>query len=139
MAKTFDALFKKFFKPKKNKTVKPNTETKNSIEDEVKKVLDMLNTGQPIDDFAEQQIDENLGKPDKTEFFEQDGFFYEKRIWHTPSGDLVKMIITTDPSLITPPKPEKSLEEKLKEAVENEEFEKAAAIRDRIKESKKKK
>ncbi len=139
MAKTFDELFKKFFKPKKKKTVKPTDEIKNNIEEEVKKVLDMLNTGQPIDDDVEKEIDENLGKPDKIEFFEQDGFFYEKRIWHTPNGDLVKMIVTDDPTLIVPPKPEKTLAEKLEEAVENEDYEKAAAIRDKMKEVKKKK
>jgi protein-arginine kinase activator protein McsA len=65
--------------------------------------------------------------------------FFEKRIWHTKNGDFVKVIITDEPTLKTPLLPEKSLQEKLDEAVKNEEFEKAAILRDLIKKEKKSK
>lgn len=132
--KTFDDLFNEFFK---RNNIKPEDNLGDAIRDEAKKMIDMLSNFsqfQNIDDLEdeiEKTID-SLGKPDKIEFFNEGEMFFERRTWHTPKGDLVKLIVSDDPSLINTPKFEKPLEEQLKEAVENEEYEKAAAIRDKM-------
>lgn len=78
-------------------------------------------------DFFENMFD-NLGKPDKDETFEEDGYVYKKLTWDTPSGSIVKVVLISSPYDKKP-----SLEEELKKAVEDEMYEKAAEIRDRIK------
>lgn len=135
MSKTFDELFDDFFK-------KNNTSDKmgDNIKDEAKKMIDMLtnyNDVENIDEAVEKEIDATLGKPDKIEFYNEGELFIERRTWHTPNGELVKLIVSDDPTLKVTPAPEKSLQEKLDEAVKAEEFEKAAAIRDEMKKSKK--
>lgn len=159
MRNTFNDLFNDFLnkgdKPKKvrkgAKKITPKSETKpntgftditsydSTIKGEVKRIIDVLknftqtNPFQSFDEDMEKKLDMGLGKPDKIEFFEEDGLFYEKRTWHTPNGDMVKVIVSDDPSMLSqPPKPEKTLNQQLNEAIANEEYEKAAAIRDKI-------
>jgi len=132
MDKTFNELFDEFFKRDNNS---PKISLDDQIKDDVKKIIDILSQAKgssSIDESMEQQMDESLGKPDKIEFYNEGHMFYEKRTWNTPNGKLVKLIVTDDPTLIEPPIPEKSLDEQLKEAVENEDFEKAAELRDKI-------
>ncbi len=134
MGKTFNELFDDFFK--KN-NINPNDKLSETLkdEDEAERMIKMLSNFKDItsiDDNIEAEMDKSLGKPDKIEFYEEGGLFYEKRIWHTPNGDLIKLIISDDPTLINMPKFEKPLQEQLDEAVAEENYEKAAAIRDKM-------
>jgi len=71
-----------------------------------------------------------LGEPNSIEHFEENGLFYERQTWHLPTGNLVKIIISETPN--SPSKPEKSLEEQLKDALENEDYILAAKLRDEL-------
>ena len=119
MSKTFDELYNDFFKK--------NTKTTNQTNTKKDKLFDMLTN--PIK--LEEQI-EKMGKPDKVEFYNEGNLFFEKRTWHTKYGDVVKLIVSDEPYINVEPIPEKSLEEKLSEAVADENYEKAAIIRDLI-------
>jgi hypothetical protein len=121
MGKTFDELYSDFFK-RNNKT---NTKKDN--------LFDMLTNPNKL----EEQIDK-MGKPDKIEFYNEGELFFEKRIWHTKYGDVVKIIVSDEPYLSMPPIKQKTLEEKLAEAIADENYEKAAVIRDEIANNKKK-
>ena len=136
--KTFDELFDGFFgkyrKSKKNKTVNPDE----PANDDVKKIIDILsefNGEEDITSEEEQLFDDALGKPDKIEFYNEDDLFFEKRMWYTDKGTLVKLIIMDDP-LFKTAIIEKPLTEQLNEAIENEDFEKAAKLRDKINQKK---
>lgn len=136
--KTFNELFDDFFK---RNNIKPEDKIDSSFKDEAKKMIDLLtnfNITDNIDEAIEKEIDETLGKPDKVEFYNEGDMFFEKRIWHTATGDLVKLIVSDDPSILVAPVKSKSLQEQLDEAVESENFEKAASIRDAIKKTKRK-
>ena len=136
MDKSFDELFNEFFKRKKSKS-KDGFE--NSITDMHKKIIDMLSNFTPndnIENIIENKFNDITTKPDKIEFYNEGDMFFEKRTWHTKDGDLIKIIITDEPYLQVTPAPQKSLEEKLEEAVKNEEYMKAATIRDLIKKEK---
>jgi len=137
MDKTFNELFDEFFK--KN-NINPSDKIADSIKGDAKKMIDMLTRVKNVDNIdeeVEKQIDTELGKPDKIEFFNKGNVFFERRIWHTQNGDIVKLLVTDEPTLKVAPAPEKSLKEQLDEAVEAEQFEKAAAIRDEMKRQKK--
>ena len=135
MDKSFNELFDEFFK--KN-NIDPNDKIDDAIKDDAIKMIDMLSKFRTldsvdnIDEAIEKEIDDSLGKPDKIEFYNEDDMFFEKRIWHTETGDVIKLIISDDPSLSKKPTKEKSLNQKLEDAVEKEDYEKAAAIRDEI-------
>lgn len=125
MGKTFDELYDDFF----NKNSKSINKT-NTKKDDLFDMLTNLNK-------LEEQI-EKMGKPDKIEFYNENGAFFEKRIWHTDNGDIVKLIISDEPFIDIPPIKEKSLQEKLTEAVAEENYEKAVEIRNEINKKKKK-
>lgn len=135
---TFDELFNEFFK---RNNIKPEDKIDSSLKDEAKKMIDLLtnfNVTDNIDEAIEKEIDASLGKPDEILFYNEGNMYFEKRIWHTATGDLVKLIVSDDPSILVAPAKPKTLQEQLDEAVETENFEKAAAIRDAIKKSKRK-
>lgn len=142
MGKTFNELFDEFFNRSSIKNINDQISgIINDMREDTKRISDIianLKDMSSMDEIIEEQLDKSLGKPDKTEFYSENGLFYEKRIWHTPNGDMVKLIVSDDPSLLTPPQESKSLETKLEEALETEDYEKAALIRDEIKKSKKK-
>lgn len=125
MGKTFDELYDDFF----NKNSKSINKT-NTKKDDLFDMLTNLNK-------LEEQI-EKMGKPDKIEFYNENGAFFEKRIWHTDNGDIVKLIISDEPFIDIPPIKEKSLQEKLTEALAEENYEKAVEIRNEINKKKKK-
>ncbi len=136
MDKTFNELFNEFFK---RNNINPDEHLTDSQKNNAKQLLDLLAGGgdnPKIDEEQEKEMDEQLGKPDKIEYFNEGETFFERRIWHTPSGDIQKLSFSKDESLLLAPQPE-DLQKKLEEAVEAEEFEKAAAIRDEIKKRKK--
>lgn len=137
MDKTFNELFNEFFK---RNDINPNEKLTESQKNNAKQMLDLLTRGSDnpkIDENQEKEMDEQLGKPDKIEFFNEGDTFFERRIWVTPNGEIQKLLFSKDPTLILPPVPSKPLQEKLEEAVAEENYEKAAAIRDEMKKRKK--
>lgn len=160
MDKTFDELFDGFLgkaKPKKIRKGKvkpspkvnpsgsgetPSLNTPNATQNpsiiDVVKNFTQNNPLEPMNEDFEKKLDMELGKPDKIEFYEEDGMFFEKRTWHTPNGDMIKLIASQDSSILSqPPKPEKSLQVQLDEAIKDEDYEKAASIRDKMLKNKK--
>ncbi len=156
MNKIFDELFDDFFKRNK---IEPNNKIGSFIiNDEVKKMIDMLMNFKDISNINEETekgLDETLGAPDRIEFFTDDDLYFEKRIWDTPNGMLYKIIATDEPSMdfqralddldfntrstnfVKKPnrrkKNKKPLQQQLDEAISNENYEKAAKLRDLIK------
>jgi len=131
MDRSFDDLFNEFFN---RKPFNPQNHA-DRMRDEIKKMMDVLNNfdmSNGIDEDLEKQMDNSLGKPDSIETFSDGKLFFEKRIWHTPQGDIVKVVVTDQP--IVPTKSVtveiKSLQEQLDEAIANEDYLKAAEIRD---------
>ena len=140
MDKTFDDLFNEFFN--KRTTFNPQINADKMRED-IKKMMDMLNnfdSSNDIDEALEKQMDTTLGKPDRIETFSDGHLFFEKKIWSTPSGDIVKVIVSDRPFATNIPTTVKikSLQEQLDEAIANEDYLKAAEIRDLINTPKKK-
>ena len=125
MDKTFDDLFNEFLK--RNKEI-IGDDTMSTFKNEAKKLIDMIKNFESVGDELDKKIDLTLGKPDRIETYSDGIFFFENRVWHTPNGDIVKVIILDNPNNLK--EPEKSLQEQLDEAIANEEYEKAAQIRD---------
>jgi hypothetical protein len=137
MAKTFDELFNEFFK--KN-NIKPEQEINEDFKTEAINLLNMLNgqmDSNSIDEEDEKELDEQLGKPDSIEFYNEGNVFFEKRTWYTDKGNIVKLIVTDEPNLPRQEEKPRNLQDELNKAVEAEEFEKAAIIRDLINKEKK--
>ena len=137
MSNTFDDLFNEFFK---RNNIRPEDRINEAMRQHAQRMIDMLSHFSELtdDDKLEKQIDEQFGKPDKIECFNEGDLFIERRTWHTSQGDIVKTVVSDDPTMIRQaPMTIERLEEKLKEALESEEYEKAAAIRDEIKKRKK--
>ena len=84
------------------------------------------------DDFSKMK---DLGEPDSVEEFEEGGINFIKRIWNTENGDyvMIETVLDDEGNLFTGPM---SLDEQLEEALEEEEYEKAAELRDKIAEKK---
>lgn len=123
---TFNELFNEYFKknPKKTEADK----IINMIQD-IGKMKDSKEDEEAIDN----KIIETLGKPNEIQYYNKGDVFFEKRIWHTLNGDIVKVIMTDDPTLVTTPPAPLSLEEKLRIAIEEEHYELAVKLRDEIK------
>jgi len=143
MFESFDELFNEFFK---RNNIKPEDRINGALRGEAEKMIKMLtnfNDFQNIDDAIEKELDETLGKPDKVEFYNEGPIFFEKRIWRTPTGDIVKLISSYDPNLLRKPlvnekivsKPTsvEMLKEDMKKAIDAENYELAGEIRDEIK------
>lgn len=83
-------------------------------------------------------MEADLGKPDKVERFVEDGFTFEKKTWHKEKGDFVLVEMVENPINVKKKHivKQKSLEERLQDAINDENYELAAKIRDLIKESK---
>ena len=110
----FDVLFELYFGSKKK------------IKDLVKRITDI----QIFDNKIHERIDVSdmdLGEPDETTQFKDGIFLFNKMIWHTDKGTIVKVEMVNDEY-----KP-KSLQEQLDEALSNEDYDKAIKIRDLIK------
>lgn len=144
MNKAFDDLFNEFFNRKRN--------NQSSINEEVKKIIEsLMNYKKSQVEKFDEAIEEELGEPDEIIDHVRDGMNFRKMIWYTPHGNFVKIIVTDiEPDPVpTPPEPtpdpfanrkkhSKSLEQRLKEAVEAEDYELAIVIRDEIKRNKRK-
>lgn len=137
MNKNFDDLFNEFFK--RNSPFGDFKTWMNDADSIFKMFGHALND--KFDDSIEEEIQKNLGVPDEVKHFTENGMYFEKSIWHTETGDIVKMIMSDEPSVfgdniefdgeeVLSKKKEKSLETQLKEALESENYERAAEIRD---------
>jgi hypothetical protein len=80
-------------------------------------------------------LNETLGEPDKLENYEENGVYFQKQIWNTKHGQVIKTILSDVPF-----SKEKSrrreikipLEVQLETAVKEENYELAVKLRDRI-------
>jgi hypothetical protein len=144
MDKSFDELFNEFFNPRSNFDAfeKMREEAKNFF-DSVFKASGMSTN----DEDLQKEVEKALGEPDEIKHYVQGGLYFEKRIWHTKEGMITETIMSDDPNYFggtaifekpAPKKPEKPLELQLQEALEKEDYEKAAEIRDLMSPPKKK-
>ena len=128
----FDDLFDSFFNRDDEEENKNN-----SIDDDAKKIISMINSFKQIDpdseagDAIDDELNFKLGEPDEIKYYEDDGMYYEKRIWFMEHGMIVKTIASDEPL-----EPLPSLEEQLEIAIEAEDYETAAKLRDQIKKDK---
>lgn len=125
---TFDELYDEFFG--KRKKSKKNKIQKEMFGDELKKLIETLSKAKQITDESEQyEIDNEFGEPNKIEYFNEDDLFFKRSIWVVNDGEIVKLEVSDQPF-----KEEyvKSLEETLQEALDVENYELAAEIRDKM-------
>lgn len=139
----FNDLFNDFFN-KRNKNVNP-------LHDELRKLMETIANFKAIenDKKLEQEIDKELGKPSLIEERIEDGVHYRKLTWFTPQGKFVRIIVSdvnadenAEPMMgekyaEVRKKHSKSLEKRLEEAVQAEDYELAIKLRDEIKAAKK--
>ena len=134
----FDDLFNKFFGRKREEKKEDNESFDDAKARNIKGLIDMLSKFEDVSDLAGSgQFDNEMGEPDKIEYYEEDGMYFQKKTWKVFGGEMVKIIASDEPIQEEPAKKSKSLEELLTEAVENEDYEKAASIRDEIAKEKK--
>lgn len=128
----FKRIFPFFFKKEKNKV----TEFQNSLNSLVpREVQDLFNILANPDSSksTSERFKETLGEPDEIETFEDNGMIYEKLVWHTENGDITSFNVKPISEGEEIEK-ELSLEEKLQKALDNENYEEAAKLRDQISE-----
>ena len=131
----FDDLFNKFFGKKK--------EEDDFINKEAKKIIDMIDslkhitpdgnyTGDELNKLDEE-LDTQLGEPDDIEYSSDGEMYFEKRMWYKPLGVIIKTLVSDEPFEAINLKPELPLNEQLEIAVNEENYELAAELRDKIK------
>ena len=138
--KSFDDLFDEFFNKKS---------VSNPLHDEIKKIIDSLanfktpekkESMNPFEMDTEEKIAKYLGidmsSPTSVEEVIEDRMKFTKLTWDTPRGKFVKVVVTDvvdGQGVVSTNKSSKSLEEQLQEAVDNEDYELAIKLRDKIK------
>lgn len=118
MFEDFDELFEDFFNKRKNKM--------SSFDELFNEMFFKLNKSYLLNEKFKED-DSDLGPPDKVLEITENGTSFTKSIWNTPLGYIVKVELSEDKEK------DMSLEEKLKAAIECENYEEAAKIRDEIK------
>ena len=115
MENEFDGLFDDFF----------------GDEEKIKKLIDRLNN---FNELGSHEMKKRSDKPDKIEKFEKNGIKYIRSTWFVDGGKIVRVDTVDDieDAEIVDSFSIKSLEQLLNEAIENEEYEKAAEIRNKI-------
>jgi len=118
----FDDLFNDFMKDGSNKK---NDNGADMMANLFKKLSNLKN------------LDMNLGEPDSFENYEENGVFFQKQIWNTKHGKVIKTVISDVPfkgksKKTETKKPKLPLEVQLENAVKEENYEAAAKLRDRI-------
>ena len=127
----FDDLFNKFFGRKREEK---NESFDDAKERNLKGLIDMLSKFEDVTDLAGfGQFDNEMGEPDKIEYYEEDGMYFQKKTWKVFGGEMVKIIVYDEPIDENSGRESKSLEEQLEEAVANEDYEKCCQLRDLIK------
>jgi hypothetical protein len=131
---TFDELFDRFFN---NGNKKPKKSKKQNMSDKIKKIIDSLSDFTEVSkNKDEDDLITDLGEPTKVQFFEESGLYFKRSIWKIEDkGELVKLEVSDLPFEDSYPK--KTLEELLEDAINEENYEKAAKIRDEINKNKK--
>jgi len=80
-------------------------------------------------------LNESLGEPDFFKNYEENGVFFQKQIWNTKHGQVIKTIVSDVPFAKQKTEAKKTrvpLEVQLVNAVKEENYELAAKLRDRI-------
>ena len=121
MFEDFDELFESYFNKRKNKM--------SSFDELFNEMFFKLNKSYLLNEKFKED-DSDLGPPDKVLEITENGTSFTKSIWNTPLGYIVKVELSEDKEK------DMSLEEKLKAAIECENYEEAAKIRDEIKKMK---
>lgn len=142
--KNFGDLFNQFFGGKRNKKKNDDesTDFNKSKDENMKKIFDIISSMEDVTGSnIGNDLDEKLGEPNKIEYYEEDGMYFEKKTWDVFGGEMVKVVMSDEPFdkiLVEKEEITLSLQEQLEEAVKNEEYEIAANIRDAIKKEEKK-
>jgi protein-arginine kinase activator protein McsA len=142
MDKSFDDLFNEFFNRRK-------ADTNDRMKEEARKIIESLTNFVQSDktENLERMFDQNLGEPDEIENYQEGELYFERRVWHTETGDIIKLLVSDNPNNFIKKtkdkKPsqkvvQKTLEIQLEEALSLEDFERAAELRDLINPPKKK-
>lgn len=82
-----------------------------------------------------RELDNSLGEPDEFENYEENGVYFQKQIWNTKHGQVIKTVISDVPFKGKKTETKKTrvpLETQLEVAVREENYELAAKLRDRI-------
>ena len=127
----FESLYEKYFGNFKPSEI--NSDNLDSFADMIEKLNEITNSFNLTDENFEPDEDE-LGEPNKIVFFEENGFSFQKTTWDVEGGQIVKVEIVSSPLDVVE---SKSNEEKLKIAIECENYEEAARLRDKINDGKK--
>lgn len=122
--KMFDDLFDKFFGRNRKPKEEPRDEKAELIvnRDFVNKLMDSIKNM--------ENFNKNFGPPTKVEYAEIDGVYYKRETWNTHGGEMVHVMSSNEPFKREPI--QLSDEEMLKLAVENENYEEAVRLRDKI-------
>ena len=140
----FDDLFNSFFG--KNNEDDDENNHNDELSDRAKKIIDMIDSFKSInadgrysgDDLEklDGELDDKLGKPDKIVHSKDGDIYIEKRMWFKDHGVIIKTVMSDEPFKNQHVEPEPTLEERLAEAVKEEDYELAASLRDQIKKAK---
>lgn len=130
----FDKLFNQYFGDKNKRN-----------EDGIAKMLNLMSK---LNSGAVDNGESHLGPPDSVREFEKDGIIFEESSWTTELGTIVKISTKEDVEFTkdffnkndiplgrtnkTVNKKEMSLEDQLKMAIKDENYEKACFLRDQI-------
>lgn len=143
MDKSFDELFNEFFNPRSS------FDAFEKMREDAKKFFDSVFKASGIstnDEKLQKEVENALGEPDEIKHYTENGLYFQKRIWYTKEGAIIETLMSDDPNYFGDmaifekkvTKPEKPLDLQLQEALEKEDYEKAAEIRDLMKPPKKK-
>lgn len=120
----FDDLFDKFF-GRKPKPEEPKSEPEKATPSNF--VSKLLSSLKETDGFTT-----NFGAPTLVEYYEKDGVYFKRETWEIEGGGKMSHLIgsiypfKTEPVVLT-------YDEQLAIALENEDYEEAARLRDKIK------
>ena len=129
----FDDLFNDFLNDKSNNK---KDESADMMANLFKKISNLKNFDK---EGMMKELDSSLGEPDTFENYEKDGVYFQKQIWNTAHGQVIKTVISDVPFKGGKKETQKEtkktripLETQLDVAVKQENYELAAKLRDRI-------
>ena len=125
----FDDLFNDFLNDKSN----------NKKDDSADMMANLFKKLSNLKNFDKEgmmkELDSSLGEPDEFENYEENGVYFQKQIWNTTHGQVIKTVISDVPFKEVKAETKKTrvpLETQLEVAVKEENYELAAKLRDRI-------
>ncbi len=125
----FDDLFDDFLNGKSN----------NKKDDSADMMANLFKKLSNLKNFDKEgmmkELDSSLGEPDEFKNYEENGVYFQKQIWNTKHGQVIKTVISDVPfkgSKTQTKKQRIPLEVQLEDAVKVENYELAAKLRDRI-------